>query len=505
MTPDQPFGLRPKNTTQGRPRTAGDITCARCGRSAGKHRASWPEGKICGTCFTQATRTNGSCPGCSQTRLLPGAPGAPGGPSCSDCAGIGIDFRCQHCNVEGEFYRSRTCARCALRQDLTTLLHPDPGRAEVVMLLNALCAAARPESIHTWKRSPRVQTLLSALGGGSVPLTHTGLDNAAEHVGIRTVDHLRAILISCGALPPADRYLARFEQWITTKLAELPEQTAQPVRQFATRHHLHRIRNLPGHTSLNAAVHSAKQEITETIKFLTWLDQTHQRTATTCTQLDVDAWLAAGPTTRTAIRTFFVFARKNQLNTAVIIKPRLARTSPDLTQEQRLSWIRELLIGTNESLPSRVAGTLLLLMAQPIVRIAALRTDDLIRTPGVLTITLGKSPAPVPQPFADLINSHTQNRPNLRTAGGPTSPWIFPGTVAGQHLHPNTIMSRLRALGINLQGARNRALTDLVTEIPPPLVAETLGYSHQVTYKYAEHAAEPWVRYAGHSGSWRND
>jgi hypothetical protein len=37
--------------------------------------------------------------------------------------------------------------------------------------------------------------------------------------------------------------------------------------------------------------------------------------AETCTQQDVDEWLASGPTTRSAIRTFFVVAKKSRLNT----------------------------------------------------------------------------------------------------------------------------------------------------------------------------------------------
>jgi hypothetical protein len=39
-------------------------------------------------------------------------------------------------------------------------------------------------------------------------------------------------------------------------------------------------------------------------------------------------------------------------------------------------------------------------------------------------------------------------------------------------------MLRLRPLGINLLGARNSALCNLVTEVSPPLVAELLGYSY---------------------------
>jgi hypothetical protein len=501
MPPDPP-AVWPRNTTRGRPRVAGDFTCSRCRRSAGKHRATWPEGRICGTCFTQATHTYGICPGCGDHRLLPGPPNVSKGPTCADCADIAVDFRCPRCGREGEFHRRGICARCVLRQDLTDLLltgASGTASAEPLMkLLETLCDSDRPESILSWKRSPRVHKLLKALGSGSIPLTHSGLD---EHEPNRAVEHLRALLVHSGALPPREPYLAGFETWLRAKLASLPDPIAQPVERFATWHHLRRIRRLAEHRSVRGPVHSAKQEITETIKFLTWLYEAHGRTATTCTQQDVDAWLAAGPTTRTAIRTFFVEASKSRLNTAVKITHRAAKTTPSLTQDQRIAWIRELLTGTSESLPYRVAGMLLLLYAQPLVRIAAIRTDDLLETPPGLLIRLGKPPSAVPEAFAELIRAHAQARPNMRTATGSKSPWLFPGYRAGQHLHPDSIMGRLRDLGIDLHGARHRALTELVTQIPPPLVADTLGYSHQVAFKYAEATAQPWARYAAHRDS----
>ena len=57
-------------------------------------------------------------------------------------------------------------------------------------------------------------------------------------------------------------------------------------------------------------------------------------------------------------------------------------------------------------------------------------------------------------------------------------------------------MQRLRQLGIDLLGARNAAIQNLVAEVPPPLVAELLGYSYQVTHRHAEIVAQPWSRYA---------
>ena len=361
-------------------------------------------------------------------------------------------------------------------------------------LVDAFCSSQRPESIFTWKRSPKVTALLDAVSTGQTPLTHAGLD--AYGTGL-LVEHLRALLVHIGLLPGRDPYLAHFEEWIRTKLAPLPAHVAQPVEQFATWHHLKRIRAAVSSRGTRASVHSAKQEITETVKFLTWLDKKHGRTAADCRQQDVDQWLASGPTTRSSIRTFFVFARKTRINTRVEVQHRAARNSPSLTQDQRLAWLNELLTGASESLPYRVAGILVLLYAQPLVRVASLQTSDITIRGDDVSISLGKDPAPVPAPFAQLLLQHLNSRPNLQTGAGTNSEWLFPSTRAGQHLHPGTLMHRIHALGVDLLGARNRAIADLVSEVPPALVADALGYSHQVAFKHAAAAAEPWSRYAG--------
>src|SRR4051812_29185048 len=122
MTAEIPMRL----AVRGRPRTTGAFICDRCSRAAGKHRASWPEGRICGTCFTVAMRTHGTCPGCGTERMLPGRTAAHDHqPVCGDCAGITQDYHCSGCGTETEHYRQDTCARCSLRTDLTALLHVD--------------------------------------------------------------------------------------------------------------------------------------------------------------------------------------------------------------------------------------------------------------------------------------------------------------------------------------------------------------------------------------------
>ena len=201
-------------------------------------------------------------------------------------------------------------------------------------------------------------------------------------------------------------------------------------------------------------------------------------------------------TTRHLIRTFFVWAQKSRINTVVLIGHRQAKTTRSLTQEQRLAWLKELITGDAQSLPYRVAGTLLLLYAQPHVRVAALPTSAVVLKRRETRISLGVERVPVPQPFAGMLTHHLNNRPNLRTAGGlRDSPWLFPSAYPGKHIDPQSIMHRLRGLGVNLLGGRNAALKNLVAEVPPPLVAELLGYSHQVTQRHAEMASQRWSRY----------
>ena len=362
-------------------------------------------------------------------------------------------------------------------------------------LIEVLCGVDRPESILTWKRNVLVLELLGGIASGAIPLTHDGLTAAGSG---RHIDHLRSILQHHGLLPERDEHLARFEVWLAAKLDAIDSPTVRtPVGQFATWHHLRRLRteSKPGQAT-DGPKRSAKQEITETIKFLTWLEDTHGRTINDCAQQDVDEYLISGPTTRHSIRTFFIWAKKSKINVAVHIGFRQAKTTPTITQEQRLAWLKELLTGDSESLPYRVAGVLLLLYTQPLTKIAALQSTAITHTDGETRIVLGKEPLPVPEPFASQLNYHRYNRPNLRTAGGAIgTPWLFPSIRPGRHIDPQAIMQRLRALGVNLLGSRNTALQELVSEIPAPLVAEMLGYSDQVTQKHAAEAGTTWSRY----------
>lgn len=198
----KPSGLSPRSTVRGRPRTTStreDDPCARCGRNIPRLSASWPEGRLCNVCYFDAIHTRGTCPECLQGRLLSGLRGSDRQPLCSTCAEIPVDFHCERCDVEAGHHRGRLCVRCALRDDLYALIRWRTDQLRPVGLVDALCASDRPESIIVWKRSPKVQALLRALGDGTIPVTHDGLDTTPG----KPAEHLPGTAAAPRSTPPA--------------------------------------------------------------------------------------------------------------------------------------------------------------------------------------------------------------------------------------------------------------------------------------------------------------
>jgi hypothetical protein len=109
----------------------------------------------------------------------------------------------------GEISAGEASTRCAIRDDLTDLMvdgAADP--AAMSTIVEILCGVDRPESIYTWKRSAKVQALLTGLASGEITLSHEGLDTAGR---AKHISHLRSMLEHHGLLPQRDEHLARFE------------------------------------------------------------------------------------------------------------------------------------------------------------------------------------------------------------------------------------------------------------------------------------------------------
>jgi hypothetical protein len=84
----------------------------------------------------------------------------------------------------------------------------------------------------------------------------------------------------------------------------------------------------------------------------------------------------------------------------------------------------------------------------------------------------------------------------MNTASNPDSRWLFPGGRAGQPLTPGALRQRFQALGLPTTPTRTAALSQLVLQAPPPVIAAALGYGDDTAEHHRLAAGGGWSRYA---------
>jgi hypothetical protein len=477
--------------------------CARCGECY-QLAARWPEGPICTHCYNAARRREGRCAACGHVGMVPGI-NTVGEPTCLRCSGVPLKLSCSGCGEEAWLAKGATCWRCLLREMVDGHLSGSDGHVPPALrpMAEAICSMPRPNSGVTWMRAnPKVGELLSGLGNGSIKLTHDSLDALPAS---RTVEYLRALLITHGALPQRDRRLATFQRWLddTINRIDKPEHK-QLVDRFARWHHLRELRQQADRAPVEAGpVLRAKQSITVTIQFLSWIGGRGAELSE-LSQHDVDTWHAGGTGTREHVQRFLYWCRAQRLTGNLDI-PQRDKENPQLIGEHdRLKIIRSLLLDDQLSLPYRVAGCLITLFGQPAGRVVTLTLADLIgfepdddaeSSTAELRIRLGKQWIAVPEQLAVLVRLHIAHRANINTAANAQSQWLFPGQISGEHLSRMALLNTLRAAGIPVRAARNTTWQQLVREAPPQVLTDALGISAVTAARHAERAGSNWARY----------
>jgi hypothetical protein len=471
-------------------------TCARCGRTAAK-TANFSDGPICRTCLGKAIRTYGTCPRCQTERLLPGRD-TTGAPICRDCAGITRNFSCTKCQIEGRLVAG-LCDRCRLGDRLTELLDDGTGRIHppLVPLFEWLRTMARPASRLAWINSPQPHDLLVDLATGRIAVTHeafTQLPNTP------TVTYVSDLLTECGVLPPVDRQLGIYQRWLTPHLAEISEPDhAQLLRYFVSWHQLRTLRNKTRKGPLSSsATARARDELKAAQAFLAWLAD-HDIHLRRCRQIDLDTWCVDNINLgHQPERAFLLWAMTTKRMPELSIPPRSVPKGSTAPMSQR-DWTTSLQhVLTDQVIPlrSRVAGSILLLYAQPVTRILRLTIDDVICDGDQTALRLGQPRTPVPEPLAGLLRTYLRYRPSLAPANNSESCWLFPGRRPGQPLHASTLRQLIQQAGIPVSRGRVMAIRQLVSQMPPQVVAKALGYHQVSATRIAAQAGATWSGYA---------
>lgn len=468
--------------------------CARCARAGVKFATTWPEGRVCARCYQRATRIHGTCPGCNTTRLLPGL--LDGQAACTDCTGIPKDFHCTRCGREDEPVRTGLCAHCCLADDLTLLMAGTDGVVNPALqpLFDALTTQRHARSARIWLIvNPETTRLIRGLATGELALEH---ETFTEHESPRRVAFLRELCIEHGLLPPVNLEIERFQAWTAAKIAPIHAEDGRLIRQYVRWVHLNRMHHLTETGGMRkGTILSAKQSTTVAIEFLTHL-RDNDISPNDCAQTDIDTWLATGPTTRSLARGFVRWAIAHGHIPPVDFPYRIAKTFPILTQQQRLDHVRAL-VDPAAPLRSfeRAAALLMLVYGQLLTRVARMQISQVALSENGVCLSITGDVLTVPEPFAQILRDHLADLPNSNTSAHRTNNWLFPGGRPGSHINQNTLMTLLRDAGIDLRHAKNASLRALVLELPAPVVADSLGYSYQVTDQHRQSAGARFTDY----------
>lgn len=452
----------------------------------------WPDGYVCVSCARRGVRHRGRCAGCGTDRPLPGV--SPGGkPVCVDCAGITTSFVCAGCGEEGELWFAHTCLRCSLRRRAGQVMADATGEVPGVLrpLHEAIASMANPWAGLIWLQSAPVRQRLSALATGAVPISHDGLDQLPSDAGR---EYLRELLMTHQVLPLRDKYLLAFQRWAANRLDTVDALDHRLIRLYLRWRHQ---RELTARADVGplpaAAVATARFRVNAGIRLLTWL-RTRRMTPEECTQTDLDSWYATASNPHAA-DDFLTWAIRHRHCPPLQLPPRKKVSPTTGSEAQRTQLLTRLLTDDTLDLDIRVAGALVLVLAQSPTRIAKLTLDQIKLRNEEVWIRLDRHPLPLPTPLAHLVVELSTTRRNMTTAGQPHSPWLFPGQAPGQPLGAKQLTTRLARIGVR-SPSRQAALNTLITEIPAPLLAEALGYHPKTVTSRAGELGTNWASYA---------
>lgn len=485
---------------------AGSPTCSRCVPRAtvacahcGAHRpaaARWAEGPVCDTCYTAALRRRGTCAGCGTERRLVSPPG-PGATLCCDCAGLAPMHTCAVCGREDKLYERGRCDRCALARRTAELMAGPNGvvPAALITVHDAIVASRTPRKALNWLRQGAGAPILAAMAAGTMSVSHEALD---DHERPAAANHVRHMLVAHGVLAPRDEGLVSLERLNARTVAavERPEDH-NTVAAFATWRVMHHARRRAEHnTTGRTAIRHARNQVLVAVRFLDWL-AAHDRTLAACTQSDLDLWLATGPRSRYDVRHFIGWASHAKLSAKLKIPPLRSGPGVALDSETRWTIIATLLRDPGIELTDRVAGSFVLLYAQPLSRVAVMSIDTVTATGNNVTVRFGTQAVIVPDPLATHITNLIAAGSAHRSIGSTTtSNWLFPGHLPGRPITASQLGLRLRAFGIDARAARQGAALQLAAQIPAVVLAEMLGVAIGTAVHWVHAAGGNWANYA---------
>lgn len=132
----------------------------------------------------------------------------------------------------------------------------------------------------------------------------------------------------------------------------------------------------------------------------------------------------------------------------------------------------------------RIIGALVRLYALPLTRIVELATDQFHRDTEGAYLTLDRHPVLLPPALASLLDEQIAQLPAPQSPQGRRH-LLLPGAVPGRPRNPAGLAAQMKQHGLPVRAARNTALMEAITDLPPIVVADLFGISPVTAHRWS--------------------
>jgi hypothetical protein len=232
---------------------------------------------------------------------------------------------------------------------------------------------------------------------------------------------------------------------------------------------------------------------------MTWLDG-NSITLADLSQEVLDLWMTSNSTQVHGVSAFIRWAVARRLTGKVTVtRKRYGLPVRFVPSEELSEQLRRCLDDDSLPLEARIIGSLTSLYALPTTRIVVLTTDRYHRDGDDAYLTIDRHPVLLPPRLAILIERQIAS-PSCRTSvlqqpRDGTPGFLFPGRPPSRPRSADTVNDYMRQHGLPGIGARNTAMMEAITDLPPVVVSDLFGMHPNTAYVWAQYAQNSWTEY----------
>jgi len=363
-------------------------------------------------------------------------------------------------------------------------------------LAEAFESVDNPKSVIKWLGHSAGARLLAQLAAGETEITHAALDALPQS---KPLHHLRHMLVHTGALAERTEYLERIGPWLDNLLADQAADDSSLIRAYAQWDVLRRARHRASQRPFTYdAGRRARTMIRVALELLIWL-RNRDQALSDLRQQDIEDWLSAHPGRRSyLINGFLKWANNRGLAREITVAtPPRDNPANFLDADKRWHELHRCLTDDGLSLPARAAGALLFLYGLQPSRLVALKAEGIQQRGTDAYLKIGNGRLPLPPALATLVTELLDQRRSRSLIGRASQnhTWLFHGATPGRPLSVSALRRHLDEAGIHTRAAHNSALIELATDLPAPVVAETLGIHIETAVRWSKYAKRDWADY----------